>query len=174
MNKTCCFTGHRPQNLPFGFNEWDARCALLKRTLRQLILKKIKEEDVTYFISGLALGVDLFAAEIVLDLSERHSGIFLEGVIPCMSQTERWSVPQKKRYYRILEKCVMTSVLQETYTPNCMQKRNQYMVDHADCMIAVWNGKPSGTANTVSYARRKGVPVTVLHPESLTVYELGS
>lgn len=172
MSKTCCFTGHRPQNLPFRFHEQDARCILLKDKLRQLILKKIKEENVTYFISGLALGVDLFAAEIVLELSQKRPGIYLEGVIPCMNQTERWNATQKKRYSGILEKCVLTSVLQETYTPDCMRKRNQYMVDHADCMIAVWNGKPSGTGNTVLYAQQKGIPITVLHPESLRIVQL--
>ena len=29
--KTCAFTGHRPQKLPFGFNEADERCTALKK-----------------------------------------------------------------------------------------------------------------------------------------------
>lgn len=28
--RTCAFTGHRPQNLPFRFNESDKRCIALK------------------------------------------------------------------------------------------------------------------------------------------------
>ena len=34
-------------------------------------------------------------------------------------------------------------------------KKNEYMVDNSDYVIAVWNGKPSGTGNTVTYARKK-------------------
>ena len=42
--KTCCFTGHRPQSLPFGFNENDARCDALKKALREQIIHLIEKE----------------------------------------------------------------------------------------------------------------------------------
>ena len=54
------------------------------------------------------------------------------------------------------------TVLNETYAPGCFHQRNRYMVDKADCVIAVWDGTPGGTGYTVAYAREKGVPVTVL------------
>ena len=68
--KTCCFTGHRPQSLPFGFNENNARCAALKKALREQIIYLIEKENVTHFISGMAIGIDMYAAEIVLDLKK--------------------------------------------------------------------------------------------------------
>ena len=85
--KKCAFTGHRPQSLPFGFNEADERCIALKQKLRDEIIRQIEENGVTHFITGMAIGVDMFAAEIVLGLSvpslakrkprngARHSGI---------------------------------------------------------------------------------------------------
>lgn len=57
--KTCAFTGHRPQNLPFGFNEEDERCIDLKKTLREQIINLIENEGVTHFISGMAIGVEM-------------------------------------------------------------------------------------------------------------------
>ena len=51
--KTCAFTGHRPQNLPFGFNETDERCVSLKQLLRVEIIKLIEGSDVTHFITGM-------------------------------------------------------------------------------------------------------------------------
>ncbi len=33
-----------------------------------------------------------------------------------------------------------------------MMKRNKYMVDNSDYIVAVWNGTPSGTGKTVAYA----------------------
>lgn len=70
----CAFTGHRPQNLPFRFNETDERCLRLKAELRKLIVQMIEQKNVTHFISGMALGIDTYAAEIVLDLkSQFHS-----------------------------------------------------------------------------------------------------
>ena len=45
------------------------------------------------------------------------------------------------------------TLLQTRYTPDCFDRRNRYMVDHSDLIIAVWNGSPSGTGNTISYAK---------------------
>ena len=64
----CAFTGHRPQNLPFRFDETDERCLRLKVELRKLIVQMIEQKNVTHFISGMALGIDTYAAEMVLDL----------------------------------------------------------------------------------------------------------
>ena len=78
--KTCAFTGHRPKGL--GYPELDERCAALKEKLRSLIMKLMEEEGVTHFISGMAQGVDMYAAEIVLELKKQHPQITLECAIP--------------------------------------------------------------------------------------------
>lgn len=66
---TCCFTGHRPQSLPWKFNEQDERCLKMKEQLRNEIIKAIKN-GYTTFISGMALGFDMICAEIVLELKK--------------------------------------------------------------------------------------------------------
>ena len=48
-----------------------------------------------------------------------------------------------------------------------MDKRNRYMVDQADVLIAVWDGSPSGTGKTVRYAHQQGKPVIIINPVSL-------
>ena len=103
--KTCAFTGHRPQNLPFGFNEEDERCIDLKKTLREQIINLIENEGVTHFISGMAIGVDMYAAEIVLGLKASYPGITLESAIPCESQAAKWSEALRDRYFDIASKC---------------------------------------------------------------------
>lgn len=141
--KTCAFTGHRPQNLPFGFNEEDERCIDLKKTLREQIINLIENEGVTHFISGMAIGVDMYAAEIVLGLKASYPGITLESAIPCESQAAKWSEALRDRYFDIASKCDKETLIQTHYSPDCMDKRNRYMVDHADVLIAVWDGSPA-------------------------------
>ena len=80
--KTCAFTGHRPQNLPFGFNEEDERCIDLKKALREQIINLIEKKGVTHFISGMAIGVDMYAAEIVLGLKASYVYRSLPAVPP--------------------------------------------------------------------------------------------
>ena len=75
----------------------------------------------------------------------------------------------KADYYNIAAKCDKETMLQREYTPDCMDKRNRYMVDHADYILAVWNGCPSGTGNTVRYAHKKGRSIIVINPVSLDV-----
>ena len=78
--KICAFTGHRPKGL--GYPESAGRCAALKEKLRSLIIRMIEEEGVTHFISGMAQGVDMYAAEIVLELKKQYPQITLECAIP--------------------------------------------------------------------------------------------
>ena len=170
--KKCAFTGHRAQSLPFGFNEADERCIALKKKLRIEIIKQIEENGVTHFITGMAIGVDMYAAEIVLGLKSSYDGITLECAIPCESQAEKWSEPLRDRYFDIVARCDKETLLQQRYTPDCMHKRNRYMVDQADNIIAVWNSKPSGTGKTVQYAQQQGKPVRVIHPVTLDVESL--
>lgn len=167
--KTCCFTGHRPQSLPFGFNENDARCAALKKALREQIIYLIEKENVTHFISGMAIGIDMYAAEIVLSLKASYPGITLESAIPCENQAEKWTEEQRDRYFDIAAKCDKETLIQHHYTADCMHKRNHYMVDQADFIIAVWDGRPSGTGKTVQYAQRQGKPVTIINPKTMLV-----
>lgn len=74
INKTCCFTGHRPQRLPFNFDEQHPVCVRLKELLRQELVRLITEEKVTGFITGMALGIDQICAELVLELKEIYRG----------------------------------------------------------------------------------------------------
>lgn len=167
--KKCAFTGHRPQSLPFGFNETDERCIALKQTLRAEIIKLIEDEGVTHFISGMAIGVDMYAAEIVLGLKSSFNGIILESAIPCETQAAKWTEEQRNRYFEIAEKCDKETLIQHQYTADCMHKRNRYMVDQADVIIAVWDGRPSGTGKTVQYAQRQGKPIRVINPKTLAI-----
>lgn len=156
---TACFTGHRPQNLPCKFNEAHPTCIKIKNQLKKLIIQLIEEKNTAHFISGFALGVDIWAAEIVLELKKEYPDITLEAAVPCASQADRWNFAARERYYRLLSLCDKQTLIEQHYTADCMMKRNMYMVDRSDYVIAVWNRKPSGTGNTVRYAEEHGKSV---------------
>ncbi len=46
----------------------------------------------------------------------------------------------------------------ELYGRNAPLIRDRLIVDHADLVIAFWDGQSRGTEYTVSYAQRRGVP----------------
>lgn len=160
---SCCFTGHRPGKLPWGYNESDPRCRDLKRRVAGVV-ETSYEEGYRHFACGMALGCDLYFCEAVLALRERRPGVVVEAVIPCLSQADRWSREQRERYRRLVAACDLETVIGEAYSPGCMQRRDRYMVDHASLLIAVFNGSPGGTRYTMQYAMGRGLTIVDLPP----------
>ena len=158
---TCCFTGHRPQDL--GFAPGGAEETALKNRIAGETLRLITEQNVRHFISGMALGVDTYAAQAVLKLRELYPDVTLECALPCKGQDRRWKKADRDEYARILSAADKVMLLQEEYTPFCMQLRDAYMVENADIVLAVWNGRRTGgTAYTVNCARKRGRTIIVI------------
>ena len=155
---TCCFTGHRPAKLPWGTNESDPRCLALKEELA-LRLEGIYQAGYRHFLCGMAIGCDMYFAEAVLALRQLHPDIFLEAAIPCGTQPDKWALPQRMRYNRLLDRCNKVTVLQIGYTPDCMMRRNRYMIDRSSLLLACYNGSPGGARNTILYAEKQKVKV---------------
>lgn len=49
----------------------------------------------------------------------------------------------------------------ELYGKNAPLIRDRLIVDHADVVVAIWDGTSSGTEYTVSYAKRRGIPCEI-------------
>lgn len=158
---TCCFTGHRPSKLPWGQNEKDLRCIAVKQELASR-LEGIYETGFRHFMCGMAIGCDMYFAEAVLNLRDRHPNVSLEAVIPCGTQPDRWAKPLRMRYTSLLDRCDSVKVLQIMYSRDCMMRRNKYMVDNSSLLLGCFMGIPGGTMNTIVYAERSGLKVVLI------------
>ena len=165
----CAFTGHRPGSFPWKYDETAPACIMLKEVLAEQI-KALADEGVTGFISGMAQGVDIWAAQIVLDLKKKYPMLKLSCALPCDNQEKMWPDPVQKQYHSILEQAHKVVRVGREYTKECMYARNRYMVDHANILLAVYNGKRrSGTGMTVSYAEEKHRRIIKIDPLSRLV-----
>ena len=158
---SCCFTGHRPEKLPWRYREADLRCLSLKRRIADAA-EAAYEEGYRHFLCGMALGCDLYFCEAVLRLRETRPGVTLEAAIPCPTQADAWPPAQRERYARLVAACDYETVVSAQYTPHCMHRRDRYMVDHASLLIAAFDGTPGGTRYTVAYAMGRGLSVVDL------------
>ena len=159
--ESCCFTGHRPNKLPWKYDESDPRCLLLKRRIADAV-ETAWEEGCRHFLCGMAMGCDLYFCEAVLDLRRRRSGVTLEAAVPCPSQSDAWPAAQQERYRRLLDQCDYVTMVSAEYSPSCMQRRDRYMVDHSALLIAAFDGSAGGTRYTVEYALRRRISVVDL------------
>ena len=149
----CCFTGHRPEKLTMS--EDDAKAWLEKQ-----IQAAVADGFVT-FLTGMAMGVDLWAAEIVLRLKEENPDIHLIACTPWPGFAAKWKEPWKSMYYDTMKKADFKVNVSDHYHNGVFQKRNEYMVDRSSRVIALYNGTPGGTKNTIDYATSKGIEVVV-------------
>ena len=160
---TCCFTGHRPEKLPWGSDETDPRCSALKRKIRDAV-ESAYDGGMRHFICGMARGCDFYFAEAVLTLRREKGDVTLEAAIPCAAQSGGWPEADQVRWRSLLAQCDLETLVQEQYTKGCMLRRNRYMVDHSALLIAVYDGVSGGTRHTLEYAMRQKVPFLDIPP----------
>ena len=114
------------------------------------------------FLSGMAVGFDLSAAEAVLSCRERLSGLQLVAVIPFPGQAELFSWEDRVRFGRIITVADRTLVLSDRYHRGVYRMRNDFLVDHAAQLVAWFDGSPGGTEYTVRRALQSGRAVSNL------------
>lgn len=149
---TCCtFTGHRPEKLTLS--EWKIK-ALLSEGIDNAVA-----DGYDTFITGMARGVDIWAAEAVLKLKENCGGIKLICAIPHPGFEKRRPYREIMLYRSILAEADKAVLVSHHFFTGCYQIRNEWMVDRSSRVIAVCSGLPSGTKNTVTYANGLGIDV---------------
>ena len=115
-------------------------------------------------LSCLAEGADQIFARAVLDL-----GGDIEAVIPAEQYRDGLPAQAHAEYDRLLARAIALHRLAFTNsTPEAHMAASRLMIDEADELYAVWDGKPAraygGTADAVAYARERGIPIQVIWP----------
>ena len=181
------FTGHRPNNKNMGGYDWTSpKNQVIMKELKGNILKILLNEwddisePVTFYFGG-ALGVDQMAFNICKEIESEYDGEYnFILAMPFEKQDNNW-FNQKDRdelQYEIdeankvilvdtLDKYKINGYAEGEYYPAKMQKRNEYMVDNADIVIAVWDGSKGGTGNCVKYAERLSRRIIQINPKNI-------
>ena len=160
---TCAFTGHRPDKLPYLRQAAHAEYRRLSAVLFAICME-LYGEGYTHFLSGMALGVDMLAAEVVLKMRRAYPELSLTCVLPCRDQASRWNEADRLRHQAILLQADGIVCLQENYSRAAMLARDRYLVQHSDFVLAVFNGSPGGTKYTVDCALQAGRRVVRIDP----------
>lgn len=170
------FTGHRPNKLG-GYNldahpgyrqmQWD---------LETYIERNLKVYDVVWGHSGLALGGDTIWSKAILAMKDRYPDrVFFHAEIPMLEQPDCWfrksdidfwheqvERADAKTIYGSLEGLAKPERDREAV--RLMDVRNHGMLDHADVLLALYNGTKGGTDNAVQYAKKIGLTTYIVHP----------
>lgn len=166
--KSLAFTGHRPNKLAsYNYRHPENLKMLVK--LKAIICRYIERRGITTFITGMALGIDIWSAQIILQLKDKYPHIKLVCAIPCLEQYKKWNDDDIDTYHHILERAdLVYYVSDKPYTDWCMIDRDKWMVDNVNFLLAVWNGDESGgTWRTVEYAIKRQRNILCLNLKTL-------
>ncbi|MFI9504620.1 hypothetical protein [Nocardia sp. NPDC052566] len=116
-------------------------------------------------MSCIADGPDSLFARAVLDL-----GGCLIVVVPARKYRDSLPAGHYPVYDELRSAAMeVIEIDREESDSEAHQAGSVRMLDDADELIAVWDGKPArgygGTADVVSVARERGIPVTVVWPD---------
>lgn len=146
---TAAITGHRPEKLH--------DLAYIDHQLH-LAYKDLK---VRYVIQGMAAGVDLMSARAA----------YQDGIAYGCARPWKGHAPRRADEYDYFQAIAHAQDIWDVDNsrdypgPWVYQKRNEFMVDNSDIVIAVWDGSSGGTANCVKYALKKGRMVWRIFPD---------
>lgn len=189
---TISFTGHRPNNKNMGGYDWKSKKnkAIMKE-LKDTIIKTLIDEwnseaytepykAVTFYFGG-ALGIDQMAFNICKEIESEYDGDYnFILAMPFAKQDGNWLQEskdelawEKKEATKVilvdtLEKYKISGYIEDNYYPAKMQKRNEYMVNNSDIIIAVWDGSSGGTGNCVKYAKKKTRRIIQINPKDIS------
>lgn len=159
--KTACFTGHRPEKIPF-----DIRDRFFRETVSSLLYLHSYEavgRGYDTFICGMQRGIDVMAGLAVLRLREVFKNIRLVCVSPFRSEIKRRSGGDRDDYIYLKDNCDGFVVLSETYFQGCYLRRNDFMTDLSSLVIGAVADTNSGTGQTLRRAQKKGLDVEVIN-----------
>ena len=153
-------TGHRPDKLVPTNPQAGCSSATLE-LLTDLAVTHLELLDPELVISGMAQGWDTAVALAAIELD-----IPLVTAEPFLGQAAKWPTPAQQLHARILGEARVRYVISDGhYAPWKFQKRNEWMVDRCDRLLALWNGTPGGTANCMAYADKQQKPYDNLWAE---------
>jgi predicted Rossmann fold nucleotide-binding protein DprA/Smf involved in DNA uptake len=143
-------TGHRPDKLPKRSYGW----------IRKWFEMQFRVLEPKCLVSGMALGVDQLSVEVALEL-----GIPFVAALPFGGQEAEWLAHEKRRYFELLKLASQVhTVSPGTYARKKYFARNEWVVDHCDILLAVWNGSSGGTAHCIHYAKLRERPIIRINP----------
>ena len=152
-------TGHRPKYMPCQYDEQHEWALIIKDQLKE----QLQEMKITKVISGMAIGWDIALARAAINLE-----IPVVCAIPFKGQEAMWPEESQNTYNLVLSLAESVNIICEGgYEAWKMQKRNQWMVDGADTILALWDGTPGGTKNCINYAIKSNKTIINLYDNFL-------
>ncbi|WP_047979781.1 SLOG family protein [Ornithinibacillus contaminans] len=167
--KVLTVTGYKPTEIGI-FKENDPKIAIIKAAIEKRLIGFIEEGLEWILISGQK-GVELWAAEVALELKEEYD-IQIGIIPPFEKQEERWSEDLKLKYEELT---MVADFYQPLYNgeykgPYQFRAKNKWLVEKSDaCLLLLDDEYPGSIRFFYEEAKQatKDYPVYLITPADL-------
>ncbi|EJL42805.1 MULTISPECIES: DUF1273 domain-containing protein [Brevibacillus] len=150
MLKRLLVSGYKAHELGI-FNEKNPGLAIIKTALRRELARLLEEELEWVIISG-QLGVEMWAAETVLELKKEYPQLKLAVITPFLNQEEKWKEETQDYYRNIVRQAdYINSVYQTPYQGVWqLQEKDKFLLSHSDGLLLVYDEENEGSPKFLS------------------------
>lgn len=178
------FTGHRPDKL-YGYKrnkQWDNLGDKIEEVLKDII-ESTEDRSVKGIVGG-ALGFDTEAWYALEEMKYYYpEQIEIEMAIPFEQQDVKW--PQESKniyneckehsdyltYVDTIDDYKVPNTAEGKYNPKKLFKRNEYIANNSDILIACVRDMKSGSGHCIDYFKKvnPGKTLIIINPDTLEV-----
>ena len=174
---SCAVVSQRPTQFKFKYQEYMTSCKRLKKRLHDVFMELYRRGVCRYYVGG-ALGVDRWAGEILLEMrwQEECPELKIVLVYPFPGHDERWDPKSRERLHRLKENCDQFVMGSRGVGAQGYEERTAYMVQCADCLVAVYNNDPQGSGSirvAMRIAKTRRLPLVLIHPNTGKISRIG-
>lgn len=137
--KSLYITGYKSYELNI-FNDTVPEVSYLKAFIKQKLLGYI-DQGLSWVIIQGQLGIELWAAEVVMDLQEAEYDIQFAVITPFLDHTQKWNEANMQKYQNIIAHAAyVNSVHQTPYqSPQQFKQADQFILDNTDATMLIYD-----------------------------------
>lgn len=172
MLKRLFVSGYKAHELGI-FNEKNPGLQIIKKALKRELVRFLEEELEWVIISG-QLGVEMWAAETVLELKKEYPHLKLAVITPFLNQEEKWK-EETQDYYRniVMHADYMNSVYQTPYQGVWQfAEKDKFLLSNSDGILLVYDEDNVGSPKFLSKLAAKKADTDDYRLFRITAYDL--
>lgn len=145
MIKRLVITGYKPHEIGV-FDNKHPGVAIIKKALKTHLLALLEDELEWVILSG-QLGVETWAAELVIELKEIYPKLKYAIITPFLEQEKNWNETKKETYQLICAKAdFQTSVTKKPYEgASQFIEKNKFIIRNSDGLLIIYDEENEGS-----------------------------
>jgi len=172
--KRLVITGYKPHELGI-FNQNHPGIPIIKTAIQRKLIELIDDGLEWVILSG-QLGVETWAAEVIIELQESYPDLKYAIITPFLDQEKNWNEEKQEKYEEILMYAEFyKSITNKPYEgPWQFIEKNKFFLRNSDGILLIYDEEKEGSPKYIkqlaeSYAKNNDYAIFIVNSYDLSV-----